>query len=47
MEHLALDFGSGHDPRVMGSSPTLGSALGVELAYESLSLLGHLGGSVR
>ena len=27
VEHLTLDFGSGHDPRVMGSSPTLGSVL--------------------
>ena len=25
-----LDFGSGHDLRVMGSSPMLGSALGKE-----------------
>jgi len=30
VEHLSLDFGSGHDPRVVGSSPTSGSALGVE-----------------
>ena len=26
-EHLALDFGSGHDPRVMGSSPKVSSSL--------------------
>ena len=32
IEHLALDFGSGHDPRVVGSSPVSGSALSVELA---------------
>ena len=27
-----LDLGSGHDPRVVGSSPALGSALSVEPA---------------
>ena len=27
-----LDFGSGHDLRVLGSSPTLGSMLGMESA---------------
>ena len=27
-----LDFGSGHDPRVIESSPTLGSTLSVEPA---------------
>ena len=27
-----LDFSSGHDPRVVGSSPVLGSALSVESA---------------
>ena len=31
-ERPILDFGSGHDPRVMGSSPPSGSALGVEPA---------------
>ena len=34
-----LDFGSGHDPRVVGSSPKLGSGLSVEPAWDSLSLL--------
>ena len=33
-----LDFGSGHDPRVVGSSPASGSALGAEPAWDSLSL---------
>ena len=28
VEHLLLDFGSGHDLRVVRSSPTLGSVLG-------------------
>ena len=37
VEHLTPDFGSGHDPRVMGWNPTLGSTLGVEPAWESLS----------
>ena len=37
VECLTLDFGSGHDPRVMGSSPTLGSVLSVEPASDSLS----------
>ena len=32
VEHLALDFGSGHDPRVVGSSPTSGSILYVKPA---------------
>lgn len=31
-ERLIFDFGSGHDPRVMGLSPILGSALSVESA---------------
>ena len=26
VEHPTLDFSSGHDPRVVGSSPALGSA---------------------
>ena len=33
-EYPSLDFGSGHDPRVMGS----GSKLGMEPAWDSLSL---------
>ena len=32
VEHLTLDFGLGHDPRVVGLSLTLGSALSVEPA---------------
>ena len=35
---LTLDFGSGHDPRVVGSSPALGSALSMEPASDSLCL---------
>ena len=31
-EHPSLDFGSGHNPRVMGSSPASGSTLGMETA---------------
>ena len=31
VERLTLDFSSGHDPRVMGSSPKSRSALSVEL----------------
>ena len=34
-----LNFSSGHDLTVMGSSPTLGSAQGMESAWDSLSLL--------
>ena len=30
--HLTLDFGSGHDTRVVGLSPTLGPALSLEPA---------------
>ena len=30
VEHLTLDFHSGHGPRVMGSSPTSGSTLSME-----------------
>ena len=33
-----LDFDSGHDPKVMGSSPTLVSLLSVEPAWDSVSL---------
>ena len=36
IEH-PLDFGSGHDVMVVGSSTTSGSALGVEPAWDSLS----------
>ena len=32
VEHLTLDFSSGHDPRVSGSNPALASMLSVELA---------------
>ena len=32
VERPTLDFGSGHDPRVMGSSPTLGSTLSMQAA---------------
>ena len=35
--HLALDYGSGNDLMVMGSSPTLGSVLGMEPAWDFLS----------
>ena len=38
VEHLTLDFASGHDPRVMGSSPVSGSAWSMERACDSLSL---------
>ena len=37
IKHLALDFGSGHDLRVMGLSTALGSTLGMESAWDSLS----------
>ena len=36
VERLTLDFSSGHDPRVVGSSPALGSALSAEPAKDSL-----------
>ena len=32
VEYLTLDFGSGHDLRVVRSSPASGSALGMEPA---------------
>ena len=32
VEHVTLDFGSGHDPGVMGSSPVSGSMGSVESA---------------
>ena len=38
VECLTLDCGSGHDPRVVGSSPTLGSTLSVEPSPHTLSL---------
>jgi len=36
--HLTLDFGSGHDLRIVGYSPKLGSVLSRESARESLPL---------
>ena len=39
LKRLALDFGSGHDLRVLGSSPVLGSLLSVESAWDSSLLL--------
>ena len=38
-KHLTLDFCSGHYLKVLRSSPVLGSALSVELAWDSLSFL--------
>ena len=38
VKHHTLDFGSGHDLGVIGLSPALGSELGVESAWDSLSL---------
>ena len=38
VEHPTLDFSSGHDPRVMGSSPVSGSTLNVEPKILSLPL---------
>ena len=32
VEHSTLGFGSGHDPKVLRSSPTLGSMLDAESA---------------
>ena len=32
VEHLTLDLGTGQDPRVMGLSPTPGSALSIDPA---------------
>ena len=34
---LTLDFGSDHDPRVVGSSPASGSVLTARPAWDSLS----------
>ena len=38
VECLILDFGSGHDPRIVGSSPDLGSVLSMEPTWDSLFL---------
>jgi len=38
VKHLILGFGSGHDLRVMRSSPMLGSALTMESALDSFPL---------
>ena len=38
VEHPTLDLGSGQDPRVVGLSPVLGSALSGEPAWDSSSL---------
>ena len=37
VKHLTPNFGSGHDLRVVRLSPTLGSVLGMEPAWDSLS----------
>ena len=37
VEHLTLDFSSGHDPRVVASRATWGSVLSMRLAWDSLS----------
>ena len=42
LEHLTLDFGSGHDLRVVRWSPMSGSVLCEEPASESLSVPPHL-----
>ena len=38
VECLTLGFSSGHDPRVVGSNPMLGSMLHMEPTWDSLSL---------
>ena len=38
IEHLTLDFSSGHDPRVVGLSPALGSVMSMETALDSFFL---------
>ena len=38
IERLTLDFGSGHDLRVMGSSPALDSSVSGEPAWDALPL---------
>ena len=37
VKHLTLDFNSGHDLGVVGSSPMLGSMLGMAPAWDSFS----------
>jgi len=37
VEHPTFDFGSGHDLRVLGSSPESGPMLSTEFAWLSLS----------
>ena len=37
VKHPTLDFGSGHDPRVVTFSPSLGSVVGMESASNSFS----------
>ena len=37
-KHLTLDFGSGHDLRVLGSDPESSSVLSRESAWDSFSL---------
>ena len=37
VEHLTLDFGSGHDPRIVVSSSKWGSVLSMDPAWDSLS----------
>ena len=39
VKHSTLDFGSSHDPRVMGSGPTWGSGLTAKSLLEILSFL--------
>ena len=41
VKHPTLDFISGHDLRVLTSSPTSGSVLGEEPAWDSLSPSSH------
>ena len=43
VKHPTLDFGSGHDLRIVSSSPILGSLLSAESAYDYLPL--HLSAS--
>jgi len=37
IKYLTLDFGSGHDLKVLGWSPAQGSALSIESAWDFLS----------
>ena len=39
VQYLTLDFGSGHDPTVVRSSPVLGSMPGMMPAWDSFSPL--------